>query len=79
MNDKEKLTASNLSKIIDATLVERGENDTSLYIKKNKYKGYDWIMISPKTGNHTVREYNSDPVMSERVKAHWNGFQKSQN
>lgn len=76
---KDKRTASNISVTTGATLWETGKHETTLYVKPNG-SGYDWIMVSPKTGSHTVKQQGGIvPDITERVKAHWDGFQKMQN
>lgn len=62
----------------NGTLWMTGDNNTSLYVKITT-TGYQWIMVSPKTGKHIINTgYAKEPVMNERVKAHWDGFQKNQ-
>jgi hypothetical protein len=61
-----------------ATLWMTGKNGTALYVKPNGM-GYDWIMISPNTGSHVIKQKGGlEPEMTERVKAHWCGFQTNQ-
>lgn len=75
---KHRRTASNIAITSGAVVWITGENDTTLYVKPNG-NGYDWIMISPKTGNHVVKQQGGlEPIMSERVRLHWEGFQKNQ-
>lgn len=70
---------SNIDITRDATLWMIGKNETTLYVKKLNDKGYSWIMVSPKTGIHVIRqEEGLEPEMTERVRAHWDGFQKNQ-
>lgn len=60
------------------TLWETGSHGTSLYVRPNG-NGYDWIMESDKTGSHLIKTVGGlEPIMSERVSLHWDGFQKNQ-
>ena len=42
--------------------------------------GYQWWMISEKTGTHMIQNKGmyGRPYADERVLAHWSGFQKNQ-
>jgi len=78
IEQKQKRTASNISITRGATLWMTGKNETTLYVKSNG-SGYDWIMVSPTTGNHVIKQEGGlGPEMTERVRNHWSGFQKNQ-
>ena len=59
-------------------LWKTGEGGSSLWCKKKTYGIYEWVMISPKTGKHVIKQEGPIPIMTDRVKAHWEGFQKLQ-
>ena len=62
----------------NATLWANGSKDTALYVKPTA-TGYDWIMLSAKTGTHIVKQDKGlEPNMTERVRIHWSGFQENQ-
>ena len=73
------MTKSKLNKLTKgATLWITGNNDADLYVKPTK-TGYDWIMISKKTGSHIIKQRGgTEPVLSDRVRTHWDGFQQNQ-
>jgi hypothetical protein len=63
---------------IKMTLWATGSHDTNLYVRPT-VTGYDWVMVSPKTGRHIIKQSGgTEPMMSDRIKAHWDGFQKLQ-
>ena len=60
------------------TLWATGKHDTTLSVVPTA-TGYDWVMMSPTTGKHVIKQKGGlEPDMSERVLAHWIGFQKLQ-
>jgi hypothetical protein len=60
------------------TLWITGKNECNLYVKPST-SGYDWIMKSVKTGTHCIKQIGGhEPIMSDRVKLHWQGFQDNQ-
>jgi hypothetical protein len=78
IEQKQKRSASNIAITRGATLWMTGENETTLYVKPNG-KGYDWIMVSPTTGNHVIKQESGlEPEITERVRTHWHGFQTNQ-
>jgi len=75
---KNKRTLSNVKITKGAILWITGQYETKLYVKPNG-SGYDWIMISPKTGSHIIKQNGGlEPILTERVKLHWDGFQLNQ-
>lgn len=78
IEQKQKRTASNISITRGETLWMTGKNETTLYVKPNG-SGYDWIMVSPTTGNHVIKQEGGlEPEMTQRVRNHWDGFQTNQ-
>lgn len=66
-----------IENLAHATLKLEGENQTKLFVKSNGFV-HDWIMVSKKTGLHIVKQIGAEPEITERVKAHWSGFQENQ-
>lgn len=56
------------------------ENGCELYVVV-KLGGYEWWMISEKTGTHMVPNKGKygQAYACDRVLAHWDGFKKNQN
>jgi hypothetical protein len=67
-----------MTSLSKGVLYATGKNDTSLYVKPIN-GGYLWSMWSAKTGNHAIKQIGGiEPIMCDRIKAHWDGFQANQ-